>query len=86
MRFVKVETVINGDDGGTWVNADNVTAIVDFEDSVLVATTGGVYRSKSQDAIDILNGMDMIVNEATGVAVSGLETATKARRAERGVV
>ena len=79
-------TVINGDDGGTWINADTVCSIVDFADGVLVATPAGIYRSASQDAIDILSAMDLIVNESTGVAVSGLETATRARRAERGLV
>jgi len=85
MRFVKVETVINGDDGGTWVNVDAITAVVDYKDRVLVVTPSGTYRSDEQDAIDILSGMDMIVNEATGVAVSGLDTHMRARLAERGM-
>ncbi len=86
MRFVKVLTVINGDDGGTWINADHVTAVVEYVDHVLVATLGGTYRSYTQDAIDILSGMDLIVDESTGVAVEGLSQAFIARRAERGAV
>jgi hypothetical protein len=85
VRFVKVETIINGDDGGTWVNVEAITAIVDYKDRVLVVTPSGTYRSDEQDAIDILSGMNMIVNEETGIAVSGLDTHLRAKAAERGL-
>jgi hypothetical protein len=83
-RFIKVSTVIDGDDSGTWVNSDHVVAVVDHLDFVLVVTTTGTYRSTEQDYIDILSELDMVIHEDHGFAVAGLDAATRASKAKRG--
>jgi hypothetical protein len=85
-RFIKVLTVIDDDDSGVWVNADHVVAVVEVGNSVLVVTPTGTYRSHSQDAIDILSEMDLIVDEYRGFAVPGLEKVFLGDRVRRGLV